>query len=311
MPIDFLGIGHSSKLEKFAEAMGHFQSAVEAFQHVGDEKEEAAVYFSKAWTMRSFGDFDQALALVTQALSMDSSSDAFRVTSLGFKADLEAMNGQLKEAKACYRECAELCRARDDSYHLSAALTSLGKVCVKQRNLDEAEEHLKEAFHLAKVGRRRSGGIANIMRCLAALDCLRSEKADMLRWYKDALELVSEEEATGRPGSGRKQALLRDMGLAYEWLGDLDTALTKLKEAEAVFEADWSAQAGDHLRCTFREIEAARDLGPALQRGLLACDLRLVFGSAGQGGVLSGARLACTAHGEKWQSLPSHARQQR
>ena len=68
----FLGIGLSSKLEKFAEAMGHFQSAVEAFQYLGDAKEEAAVSFSKAWTMRSFGDFDEALALVTQALSMDS-----------------------------------------------------------------------------------------------------------------------------------------------------------------------------------------------------------------------------------------------
>ena len=56
--------------------MGHFQSAVEAFQYLGDEKEEAAVSFSKAWTMRSFGDFDEALALVTQALSMDSPSDA-------------------------------------------------------------------------------------------------------------------------------------------------------------------------------------------------------------------------------------------
>ena len=58
------------------------------------------------------------------------------------------------------------------------------------------------------------------------------------------------------------------MGLACEWLGrlgDSDAALTKLKEAEEVFEADWSAQAGDRLRCTFREIEAARDPGLRLQ----------------------------------------------
>ena len=181
--------------------MGHFQSAVEAFQYLGDEKEEAAVSFSKAWTMRSFGDFDEALALVTQALSMDSPSDALRITSLGFKADLEAMSGQLKEAQARYQDTAKLCRARDDSYHLSAALTSLGNVCGKQNNLDDAKEHLKEALHLAKLGKRRSGGIAD-MRCLAALDCLRSEKEAMLRWYEDALELVSAEEATGRPGSG-------------------------------------------------------------------------------------------------------------
>ena len=175
------------------------------------------------------------------------------------------MSGQLKEAQARYQDTAKLCRARDDSYHLSAALTSLGNVCGKQNNLDDAKEHLKEALHLAKLGKRRSGGIAD-MRCLAALDCLRSEKEAMLRWYEDAFGVSQCRRSYWQAWQWRKQALLRDMGLACEWLGrlgDSDAALTKLKEAEEVFEVDWSAQAGDRLRCTF--IEAARDPGLRLQ----------------------------------------------
>ena len=304
----FLAIGLSMNLEKFVVAMKHFRCAIALFQDLQDQKEEARLYFSQAWTMRSFGDFDQALDLVTRALSLWlDCSDPFRATCLGFKADLERMGGQLLQAEKCYQECANICRAQEDIYHLSAALASLGKVCVKQKKLKEAASYLEEALHMAQQGLRRSSGLADVMRSLAALACLRSEKESMQYWYEEALKLATAEEAS-RPGKGQMQAVLRDMGLAYEQLGDSDAALMKLNEAVEVFEKAWSKQNDDNLRYNFREIEPAKDLGPALQRMLLTQGLplqALAKAESFRARALS-ARLM-ERNGKQFQALPDNS----
>lgn len=276
----FIGIGLGNKLAQFVEATTHLHKAVICFEAIDDKEEVAAVYFSTAWVMRNFGDYDQAMHFVCRALDIASPggndrNDTFRGTCIAFKADLENLAGQIEKAEECYGQCVDLFKAKGDTYHLSASLANLGRAQVKLNKPQEAKPVLLEALQMARDGGRRINGIVDIMRSLAASSCLMSEREQMDKWYYDALELAKDEKAGLRPGAGMVEGLLRDMGLANERFGDLVSALDKLTEAEALFEKDWSEHVDDYLRYTFREIESIQQLGPALQRLLLVQNLPL------------------------------------
>jgi predicted ATPase/DNA-binding SARP family transcriptional activator len=156
-----------------ASARSDFRAALDAFQHAGDPRGEAAIEVRLGTLARDTGDLDRGREHLGLALAIRRQIGDARGVSVteALLGDLEVMAGNLDEGERLLGASVAAARRREDLWNTGGALAYRVGLELARRELTEARASLDEALEVARRS-GRSRHVAWIELRLAALDRL-------------------------------------------------------------------------------------------------------------------------------------------
>lgn len=278
-------------LAAVAAARRNYQLALErsqkAIEMAGSSEELRTIglaYRQQGRAYANMGNYEKAISTYRQAAKnfeeeVETVLQGQVLLSIG---QLQLAMRQPQEAKAELKKAIEIARAENDSHLLIECMIALGAAEADTANFDDARTLHGEASKLAHAN--------NNKRCqyLAAseegFDLLLEGKAEKaLDKFLEANSLISK---TAGANAWEHAGILRDLGLCYRSLGQMDAAIKYYLEASALFESSGDIEDQALLtnsvavvyldmgrRGEFeREFELARSLAAqSKNQGVIAC----------------------------------------
>lgn len=216
-------------------ALERSQTAIELATGSEELRTLGLAYRQKGRAYANMGDYANAIATYRQAAKsfeedVDSVLQAQVLLSIG---QLQLACRQPQEAKVELKKAMEIARGENDSHLIIECMIALGAAEADTANFDAARNLHGEAIKLAQTSNNKRG------QYLAAseegFDFLLEGKVEKaLDRFLEANSLI----AKLNGGSVRERAgILRDLGLCYRSLGQMDAAIKYYLESAAAFEA--------------------------------------------------------------------------